>query len=388
WPTKHWGQVHPVYALLKYFSLQPELQAWISKQLASIDEKQIVPFLVWAIDILKLSNLTDEGVHMVKVLSMEVWVPRIINFWRHSHITVVRRSLELVHRWMIKRGEHQNNMETILKVREYIHLCKETLSRPQLALLQDHDRTDFFYQSIWDPSTPCLLTIDRECLNLLIQITVASISDILHHQSDTENQSLVSQLDIALQQSMVTFEDTLSSTRSILDFIFSICGSNDQVMIWLQLDILDIYLYLEQQNDKAAPSPSSTALSRTLSPLLSRINPHTMFIYFLERTGMDYELVVDLLMSDETDMLLFLTRYLKYVERHMQVFVQAVNQVLVDTDGDSEDEDEENSGIHSVMGLLYQVWTVLQSDIFPYNASVLARRISSVLECLKQAIVE
>ncbi|ORZ21584.1 hypothetical protein BCR42DRAFT_195733 [Absidia repens] len=329
---------------------------------------------------------------MVKVLSMEVWIPRIIDFWRHSHITVIRRSLELVHRWMIKRGEHQNNMEMILKLREYIHLCKATLSRPQLALLQDHDRTDFFYQSVWDTSSPCLLTIDRECLNLLIQITVASISDMLRHQSDSKNLSLASQLDVALQQSMMTFQDTLSSTRSILDFIFSICGSNDQVMVSLQIDILSIYLYLEQQNDNAAssssPLSSSPALSRTLAPLLSRINPHTIFIYFLERTGMDYELVVDLLMSDETDMLLFLTRYLKYVERHTQEFVQAVDQVLGDADDDSEDEDEENSGIHSVMGLLYQVSAVLQSDIFPYNASVLARRISSVLERLKQAIVE
>lgn len=164
-------------------------------------------------------------------------------------------------------------------------------------------------------------------------------------------------------------------------------------MIQLQLDVLEIHFWLDRYagNDgSTATTPSSaSSLSTFLEPLTYRINPHTMFIYFLYRTGMDHELVIDLLMSDETDMLLYLTRYLKYVERHPHDFITAIDQVLMDDGSNHEsDDDDDDDGIGAVLGLLYQVWVVVRSDVFPYNASVLARRIYSVLECLKQASVE
>jgi hypothetical protein len=171
-------------------------------------------------------------------------------------------------------------------------------------------------------------------------------------------------------------------------------------MIQLQLDVLEIHFCLDrhagnEESTATTPSLSASSLSTLLSPLISQINPHTLFVYFLYRTGMDHELVIDLLMSDETDMLLYLTRYLKYVERHPHDFITAIEKVLADEgsnydddDDDDECDDDDDDGISAVLGLLYQVWVVVRSDVFPYNASVLARRIYSVMECLKKALLE
>ncbi|KAI8341015.1 hypothetical protein BC941DRAFT_499646 [Chlamydoabsidia padenii] len=378
---RHVGDyTHPVYELLASFSRIPNdnISKWLVRQLRATDEKHIVPYLVWMIDVLKLSSITDEGGQLLSKVEYcyKPWLSLVMDFWQHTHITVVRRSMELMHRWMIQQHNLQLiDMDVIKKLIDYIDLCKRTLSPSQLAALEDHYRTDFFYQPI---GSPPMLTLDRECLNWLIQIIVASIHTVVRQQPD---ETLL--LETTLQQAMASFTDSTPSTRFILEFISNTCGSNDQVLIRLQLDILDIHLCLDRHTrDRLS---TSTSLFQLFTPLLYQINPHTMFIYFLYRTGMDHELVIDLLMSDETDMLLYLTRYLKLVEQHPHAFIEAVDQVLMDTNSNDDDEDD---GIHTVMGLLYQVWVVIRSDLFPYNASVLARRIDSVLECLKQALIE
>ncbi|SAL95320.1 hypothetical protein [Absidia glauca] len=388
---------HPVYGLLSSFSRTSNgsLQEWLKQRLQSTDEKQLVPTLVWMIDVLKLSTMADEGAEVWAMVSCDQhWLSVLIDLWYHPHITVVRRSMELVHRWMAQQKNVQlQDVDAIKKLMSYIDLCKRTLSPSQLARLQDHDRTDFFYQPIALPSS---LTLDRECLNWLIQIVVASIRKLV--QQPDEIHQLPTLLETTLYPFMASFEGSLSSPRPLLEFISNICGSNDQVMIQLQLDVLEIHFCLDQHagNDEftaTTPSLSASSLPTLLSPLISQINPHTLFVYFLYRTGMDHELVIDLLMSDETDMLLYLTRYLKYVERHPHDFITAIEQVLADEGSnyggdDDDDDDDDDDGISTVLGLLYQVWVVVRSDVFPYNASVLARRIYSVMECLKQALIE
>lgn len=56
------------------------------------------------IDVLKLSTMADEGAEVWAMVSCEQpWLSMWIDLWYHPHITVVRRSMELVHRWMAQQ---------------------------------------------------------------------------------------------------------------------------------------------------------------------------------------------------------------------------------------------------------------------------------------------
>ncbi|CAO3614831.1 unnamed protein product [Cunninghamella blakesleeana] len=365
--------------------------------LPSMDENECVPYLIFMIDVLKMMTLMEDGnnIFMDQIIIDDYFISTLSQFWYHSHITVVRKSLELTTR-IIKHysNKKQLNLKILTHLITFINYCQSNLSSSHLQLLQDHDRTEFFYQPLFnDPQNETSLTIDRESLNMLIQLIITSINNLIQYDIN----DIPVAIKLSLDETMTSFLVPIQSSIDALDFIFNICGSNDQSTIKLQLDILNIHILLEQQSFMTVVTNSYMSWSNLFSPLFNHINPHKLFLYFLQRTGMDYELIIDLLISNETDMLLFLVKYLKFIEQHPSTFINTFHQLFMhDKHNKYESEDEEieeendddDETIYSFISLLYQIINILQSNVFPYNASVLARRIYSVIQCLQQNMIE
>ncbi|KAI8077889.1 uncharacterized protein BX664DRAFT_362669 [Halteromyces radiatus] len=378
---------HPLYTLLHCLSKKIAiLQPWISQQLQATDWKLLYPFLVWLIDIIKISILLEQNEQVV-----EKWMDNILNeqqvsdmvprLWYHSHISVVRKSMELIYFWM----KRHKTVDMTLSLIQYINRCKANLSPIEWSSFQESNQTDFFYSPSCRQkadTNPSPMIVDRECISLLIQNIVVSLSNLIQRQSD---QVLDNVLIESIQQCMTNFEDPLSSQHTLLELVFSMCGGNDRVLIQLQLDILEIHTYLERQQTL------SCLWTDILVPFLIHLNPHVMFIYFMYKSGLDYEVLIDLLMSGETDMLLYMMRYLKYVERHPEEFIQAADQVLGFRNDQYQGQYGDSDGTDTCTRLLMELFDdtriLLQSDSFPFNASPLANRISSVLECLNQTLL-
>ena len=85
---------------------------------------------------------------------------------------------------------------------------------------------------------------------------------------------------------------------------------------------------------------------------------------------MDHSLLIDLLLSNETEFLLFFVRYLKYVERYPQNFIRECNSLV--------DDQEE------VMDMLRNVMRILRSGGFPYNPAYLINRLTNVINILEK----
>lgn len=101
------------------------------------------------------------------------------------------------------------------------------------------------------------------------------------------------------------------------------------------------------------------------------VTPHSMFLCFLERTGMDATILIDLLISNETDFLLFFVSYLKHIRSDWPAFVSSCASVLG------------QEGLSTVASDVFQpLLPVLSSTGFPYNASALVRRIQTILSMI------
>ncbi|KAI9304790.1 hypothetical protein BJ944DRAFT_240244 [Cunninghamella echinulata] len=376
---------HLAYQLLNCLEEKESISLWIKQKLSglsSVNEEECVPFLIFMIDLLKTMTVMGNGNiifldNIVMSDDDDQWISTLTQLWYHSHIAVVRKSMEFTIRLLKYYSTiKQLNLKVVPQFISFIYHCKAVLSPFQLQLLQEHDRTEFIYQPLFNDKDNHTLTLDRECLNLLIQISITIIYNIIQYDINDVPMSIK----ISLEETMTLF----------LKFISNICGSNDQSTIRLQLDILHIHLLLEQQQS-TMKKKSCISWSNLFSPLFNHINPHTLFLYFLQRTGMDHELIIDLLISNETDMLLFLVKYLKFIERHPTTFITTFNQLIHDEyieeeeeiDGEEADEGEH---IYTFISLLYQLTVILQSNVFPYNATVLVRRINSVIQCLQQLL--
>ncbi|XP_078691666.1 protein Lines homolog 1-like isoform X1 [Branchiostoma floridae x Branchiostoma belcheri] len=110
-------------------------------------------------------------------------------------------------------------------------------------------------------------------------------------------------------------------------WLFELFSDQDDSMIEAMLSLLNI----------------NTAVSRYATyslhaDVITSLNPHRVFLQFLETTTWDHSILLDLLISMETSFLAYITKYLHLVITEWQVFHQTNQlhyQTMVDTCGSS-----------------------------------------------------
>ncbi|KAI9249429.1 lines N-terminus-domain-containing protein [Phascolomyces articulosus] len=368
---------HVGWTLLSTCIRDRNVCAWIQNALNTKSGMDCVPLIVLMTDIAKTckswmeqdNNASQEG-----WLWMSRHLSQICTLWLDPHITVARRSLALVG-ILLRYYKRFEMIQTVLPFFvSYTKTLYQHLTRQQLYSLCDPDRTEFFYSTVGDHPKEddddmvdknCL-AVDRECLKQATQIffiILAALMDIsLAQENKDKNKILNNSLHELINITTMLYQEA----GDILEILFELHGNNDEDAINLQLDILNMYEKLDYSLGESN-SENMIMIKHLLNT--TGIGPNCLFLFFCRRTGMDHSLLVDLLLSNETEFLLFFVRYLKYIERDPQDFVQVCHTLV-------EDQEE-------VMDMFRGVLTVLQSGGFPYNPNYLIKRLAHVIKILK-----
>jgi hypothetical protein len=131
--------------------------------------------------------------------------------------------------------------------------------------------------------------------------------------------------------------------------LFDICCINDDDTTQLLNTILILY----QQHK--APS------------LFLQLNPHTSFLFFLNRCGYTHDILIDLLLEDDSNFLEFFYRYIIYAIEDINTLKQCLGK-----------EEEE-----MFIQLLNNTISVLMGDGFPYNTKPLIKRLIQLINVIQ-----
>lgn len=124
-------------------------------------------------------------------------------------------------------------------------------------------------------------------------------------------------------------------------------SDQDDALVESMVCCLDVVVGLFYRN------PSQVDLQRAL-------NPATSFIQFLHTVSHDSDVLLDLLVSNETCFLLYLLRLLKFVRRHWIEFVTACDRELDDT-------------MSVLIRLRVAIDRLVSKSLFPYNINPVLR---------------
>lgn len=112
---------------------------------------------------------------------------------------------------------------------------------------------------------------------------------------------------------------------------------------------------------------------------LASCHPNLLLIHFLSAVGFDSSVLLDFLMSSETQFLSYFLAHLKLMEASWQLFCAHCHSVETAGGAASSPEAEEESVLERVMACLIRLRLSLTSlwakDLFPYNPSPLVRRL-------------
>ncbi|KAI9497209.1 hypothetical protein BDB00DRAFT_868664 [Zychaea mexicana] len=371
---------HTGYTLLLVWIHNDNSSRWIQYALSAKQGIDLVPLVVLMLDIGKTCKaLVESDRARYDSVSQEGWtwlgrhLNQICTLWLGTHIAVARRSLALAGA-ILRYHKHPDAIQTTLtSLVTYIRALHQHMTRIQLYSLFEPERTEFFYSNSSgdnnDNDEDEQLTVDRECLKQATQIfftAIAALADVTPNNSPNYDT-----LKGCLQELVDYITFFCQETEDILDILFELHGNNDEDAVNLQLDILNLY---EKLTSLSSAQGNAQGLHNDIKHILDTagISPNRLFLFFCQRTGMDHSLLVDLLLSNETEFLLFFVQYLKYVERNPEIFVYACNDFV------AEDHPKEE-----VTDMLRGVMAVLQSGGFPYNPTYLINRLTNVLKLLE-----
>ncbi|KAI8384939.1 uncharacterized protein BYT42DRAFT_612603 [Radiomyces spectabilis] len=345
---------HPGRLLLQAMNAHPQLDDWIHRSLQTQNTLYIIPFLVCMIDVVKtLDSLSGQSVCCDAVISsLTSHYGQIGKYWQASHITAVRKSMELSKRLLQACPTPIMVSELVTMLHTYINSVRQHLTESTMELFRESDRTEFFYQDL-----NVNIVVDRECLKSVLQMVIASCQTIVMRYDD--NPKLWQEFHHILQNAQ-----DVNDPMVLLEWIFDLCGNNDDDAVDLQMQILAIY-------ERFTAHDEPRFMQQMLQQL--EITPHTLFIYFLYRTGTDHEILVDFLISNETEFLAFLIAYLRYVDHHLPEFMESCEML-----GDD--------GVDLIYHVFERLLHVLEAGGFPYNPAALARRITHLLDRISHTL--
>jgi hypothetical protein len=120
-----------------------------------------------------------------------------------------------------------------------------------------------------------------------------------------------------------------------------------------------------------------------MNHILNYFTSHDFFLRFLISTGFNHSILLDFIISNETIFLEFLLKYCKYLEQDVSRFFIICKKF-----------DEKNSKMENcaerVLGvfnnLIQSIQSLMERNLFPYNANSLIKRLLKVESCLKKII--
>ncbi|KAJ3248358.1 hypothetical protein HDU78_000984 [Chytriomyces hyalinus] len=215
------------------------------------------------------------------------------------------------------------------------------------------DPSNKYPQSIHEQKIPKQM-LDRQSCRHLISISLLALDAWMNHLEVVEESDLVVTIQEEndegdITRSMLKYDRLLKDQEcNLLEIVFAIASDDDSFLMNVMLRLIPM---TKSQNGKALIL--CNRYTRKLASCVASLSSHAFFFKFLESTGWDLSALIDLLISSETKFLEFLINYTK------QSGISLVHVKVVSLIGSLADRVEELNKV----------------GVFPYNASVLVRRL-------------
>ncbi|PHZ13656.1 uncharacterized protein RHIMIDRAFT_280089 [Rhizopus microsporus ATCC 52813] len=302
--------------------LAQEIRSFVLSQLRYY-KKPNYPLLVCLLDLVKNNSLDDTG-----------WLIGLgCTLWYENSIYIVRKAMELCLRAQEKIDKAESTLFT--NVIQYISSCQQHITAQDITRFRSYEYTEFFYTEV-----NRVMTCDRECFRLLAQIVLSLLSKL-------SSGEMIMQLADKVQ------EIYHLSSSEFLPILFDICCTNDDSTTQL----LNTVLLLFQEH------PSSAEV--IFEPI--NINPHILFIFFIHRCGNSHDILVDLLLENDSGFLSYFYHYVVYTQKDIEAFKLALT---------------DETDIYTIQAILANTIRVLEGGGFPYNTRPLVKRLNRLEEQL------
>lgn len=135
----------------------------------------------------------------------------------------------------------------------------------------------------------------------------------------------------------------LYTPKQVKDLLFTIYCVNDDDTTHLLSTILSIYQQKESQCIEFWDN--------------LHINPHSLFLFFIEQCGNTHDIIIDLLLENDSDFLSYFHRYIIYATNDIHQFKQQQKDIEV------------------IQTIIANTLLVLEGEGFPYNTKPLINRL-------------
>lgn len=221
-----------------------------------------------------------------------------------------------------------------------------------------------------------VLDMDKTLLQKMVLLVLKSVAVTVKEIRSDSSDSSIDSTDYEAFQDMVVIERSIRDVmkklenfmKNTLEFhpeshfskiLIHLFGDQDDYLIEAMVCILDVTVGISFRNN-AFPE------------LVAILNPVLTFLEYLKMISNSEDLLLDLLISNETCFLLYLLRFLKYIRLNWPMFVASCNLA---------DSDSGTNCLESAMGVLTRlrqlITRLVSMSLYPYDISPVLRLLES-----------
>ncbi|XP_072021980.1 protein Lines homolog 1-like [Amphiura filiformis] len=184
---------------------------------------------------------------------------------------------------------------------------------------------------------------DYPLMRGLVKLVMSAAIMVLQNESNKEAVENVFICLHTMSKYIITKIDQKEGSE-MSTWLFELFADQDDSLILIMMRALQLYKLLRSNPVKPAVQDSSTGLLSNDD--MDLLNPHVIFIEFLDTVTFDPNLLLDLLISNETCFLLYLVRYIRCVLSDWRYFSSSIPGRVASTNSCSEEVDSSDEVMH------------------------------------------
>ncbi|CAB4425348.1 unnamed protein product [Rhizophagus irregularis] len=334
----------------------------------------IVPILTVILDIKKLEIYEIEVAldsYLVKIFQsflekVDSKIESICVLLCCGYLPAIRKVLNILYH-TVKSTSNIDMIFTILtSIRDYTGqiLAASDVQKLNGCPTLDNDYTEFFDRQKDNNKVVSNVSINIECTKKLIDIYMEVYTNIM---------KLLMENNI----NMIGINISADINLRILTNIFSF--SHELTFREFKKKLINF----DGESQKRTIKSVMESVSLQMNHILNHFTSHDFFLRFLISTGFNHSILLDFIISNETNFLEFLLKYCKYLEQDISQFF------IICKKFDKKNSEMENCAeqVLRVFNCLIQsIQSLMEKKLFPYNATSLIKRLKKVELCLKEVI--
>ncbi|CAG8698566.1 6387_t:CDS:2, partial [Rhizophagus irregularis] len=357
----------------------------------------IVPILTVILDIKKLEIYEIEVAldsYLVKIFQsflekVDSKIESICVLLCCGYLPAIRKVLNILYQ-TVKSTSNIDMIFTILtSIRDYTGqiLAASDVQKLNGCPTLDNDYTEFFDRQKDNNKVVSNVSINIECTKKLIDIYMEVYTNIM--KLLMENNINMIGINISADIKLRILTNILSFSH--VEYLFNWYTNNDSDLTFFMLNFVRLELTFREfkkklinfdgESQKRTIKSVMESVSLQMNHILNHFTSHDFFLRFLISTGFNHSILLDFIISNETNFLEFLLKYCKYLEQDISQFF------IICKKFDKKNSEMENCAeqVLRVFNCLIQsIQSLMEKKLFPYNATSLIKRLKKVELCLKE----